>query len=240
MTYVELVNEVLTRLREDTVTSVTENDYSALIGKFVNDAKRVVEDAWSWSQLIRTASIAYTQGATTFYDLEDYEPDPDDGQFNERARIYRDPQSGRPVVYVSTDDKEREVSIVPTTHYKARRLADANNSSQGTVQSIIVSTNPSAASGKSKLRFYLDQIPDANETLLIYLVNPQNALSSNAEVLIAPSDPVVQLAYLYCLYERGEELGEMLNLTASKAEMALADAIMHDSSMTTDVVLSSE
>jgi hypothetical protein len=47
MTYLQLVNKVLTRLREDTVSTVSQNTYSALVGEFVNDAKRLVEDAWT-------------------------------------------------------------------------------------------------------------------------------------------------------------------------------------------------
>ena len=36
MTYLELVNDVLVRLRESTVSTVGETTYSSLIGKFVN------------------------------------------------------------------------------------------------------------------------------------------------------------------------------------------------------------
>ena len=39
-TYLQLVNDVLTRLRETTVANVSDSDYSALVGKLVNDAKR--------------------------------------------------------------------------------------------------------------------------------------------------------------------------------------------------------
>lgn len=238
MTYLELVNSVLRRLREDTVNTVNENDYSALVGEFVNDAKRLVEDSWSWSQLIRTATMPYTQGATDPLDLEDFQPNPDDGQFNERARLWRDPETGIVGAYVITDNKEREIGVIPQTASKVMRLINGNDSAQAQVQNVITSTNPSAASGASRLRFYLDSIPDASETLLLYVVNPQNALTGDSEVLIVPHDPVIQLAYLYCLYERGEELGEALSLTVSKAEAALADAIMHDSGMTSEIVIS--
>lgn len=56
MTYVELVNSVLTRLREGTVSSVSDNAYSKLIGEFVNDAKRSVEDSYNWNALTETLS----------------------------------------------------------------------------------------------------------------------------------------------------------------------------------------
>ena len=51
MTYLELVNDVLVRLRETTVVTVSETSYSSLIGKFVNDAKRQIEDAYAWNVL---------------------------------------------------------------------------------------------------------------------------------------------------------------------------------------------
>ena len=42
-TYLDVVNNVLRRLREPVVSSVTDTDYSAMLGVFVNDAKREIE-----------------------------------------------------------------------------------------------------------------------------------------------------------------------------------------------------
>ena len=64
MTYLQLVNSVLRRLREDEVTSVSQNSYSKLIGEFVNDAKRSVEDAYDWTALRTTLTV--TTDDTTF------------------------------------------------------------------------------------------------------------------------------------------------------------------------------
>ena len=66
MTYLQLVNEVLTRLRESNVSTVTETSYSSLIGLFVNDAKRAVEDAWDWSALSTTITIPTVAGTTLY------------------------------------------------------------------------------------------------------------------------------------------------------------------------------
>ena len=43
MTYLDIVNNVLRRLREDTVTTVTNDTYSTMVGDFVNDAKQIVK-----------------------------------------------------------------------------------------------------------------------------------------------------------------------------------------------------
>ncbi len=68
MTFLELVNDVLIRLREPTVTTVTLNSYSTLIGRFVNDAKRQIEDAFSWNVLGQTVTVS-TVAATYVYSL---------------------------------------------------------------------------------------------------------------------------------------------------------------------------
>jgi hypothetical protein len=68
MTYLELVNDVLTRLRETNVSTVSETSYSALVGKFVNDAKRQIEDSYNWNVLSTTITIT-TSANTHSYSL---------------------------------------------------------------------------------------------------------------------------------------------------------------------------
>jgi hypothetical protein len=66
MTYLELVNDVLVRLRETTVSTVSETSYSSLIGKFVNDAKRQIEDAFAWNVLGTTITLSTTSGTYSY------------------------------------------------------------------------------------------------------------------------------------------------------------------------------
>ena len=53
MTYLELGNKEMRRLRESEVDTVqgtgNSNSYARLIGDFVNEAKSQVEVAWDWS-----------------------------------------------------------------------------------------------------------------------------------------------------------------------------------------------
>ena len=75
MTYLDIVNNVLRRMREEEVTSVSSSTYGKMVGDFVNDAKRMVEDAWDWSALrttltITTAADDYTYSLTGSGDKE--------------------------------------------------------------------------------------------------------------------------------------------------------------------------
>ena len=45
MTYLNLINGVLRRLRETTVSTYTETTYSTMIGDLINDAKTTIEEA---------------------------------------------------------------------------------------------------------------------------------------------------------------------------------------------------
>ena len=47
MTYLEIVNRVLRRLREQQVDSLTANSYSTLIADLVNEVKRDIENSWN-------------------------------------------------------------------------------------------------------------------------------------------------------------------------------------------------
>ena len=60
MTYLECVNRVLRRLRENEVTTVNETPYSKLIGDLVNVVKVEIEDAWDWSALRTTLTATTT------------------------------------------------------------------------------------------------------------------------------------------------------------------------------------
>ena len=66
MTFLELVNEVLARLRENSVSTVTQTSYSTLIGHYINDTKRQVEDAWDWEALSITIPVSVVAGTTTY------------------------------------------------------------------------------------------------------------------------------------------------------------------------------
>ena len=66
MTYLELINDVLIRLREPVVTTNNQTIYSTLIGKFVNDAKRQVEDAFAWNVLGTTITLSTTSGTYSY------------------------------------------------------------------------------------------------------------------------------------------------------------------------------
>ena len=77
MTYRELINQVLIRLREDTISSnwsgnlndsTTVSAYHKVIGSLVNDAKRTAETYHDWLVLRETVNVT-TAASTKNYNL---------------------------------------------------------------------------------------------------------------------------------------------------------------------------
>ena len=232
MTYLEVVNSVLKRLRESTVSTVTENAYSALVGEFVNDAKREVEDAYQWSTLLDYVDITTAPGVATYF-LNDSTTGVRNAAITERARLWIDPDENSPLALITDSTRETRLHhISPTESYLYLQQAN-NQGAQYRPEQFKIKTIPTLVSGKWNKQLELAPTPDDAYTVRLFIVNPQNDLSAASDVLRVPQSPVIQRAYLYCLYERGEELGETLTLTSVKAKESLDTAIALDQQVTT-------
>lgn len=227
MIYKDLVNTILRRLREDEVGTVSENHYSKLVGAFVNDAKKAVEDAWQWQSLQEVVTVT-TEAGIASYDLEDYVTDSFNNSISDRARLWIDLDTGYPVVLCTTSDKEKGLPVVEFSNSVVTRAVASNDSETDEPCEVYFTNNATADESKSSIRVNFYPVPDGTYTYKIYLVNAQPEVTSDTTDIRVPAQPVIQLAYLYCLYERGEEVGEMLNLTATKADESLANAISLD------------
>lgn len=231
-TYVDLVNLVLTRLRENNVTTVTDTSYSTLVAGFVNDAKREVEDAWQWGSLIDWVDIPVTTGVSV-YSMNAYNGAISGLPMAERARPRRDLKSGKFMVFNTTANYEGRLQ---QAQYEAMFGLNAQNINwnvvdQPTQFAFTPLTRSTWASGLFNKNVTFYPLPNGNYTIRVAFTNPSKDLSVSTDVLYVPKEPVYQRALMYCLYERGEELGETLTLTQEKYKNALADAIVHDSSL---------
>ena len=66
MTYLNLMNSVLRRLREEETTSVNSTTYVKMVGDFINDAKTLVGQATDWSALRETLIISTVASDNTY------------------------------------------------------------------------------------------------------------------------------------------------------------------------------
>jgi hypothetical protein len=199
MTYLELINNVLRRLREDTVVSVTENEYAIMAGDFVNDAKRIVEDSYQWEAL-RQEYIFNTVDGTDTYTLTN---------LSNRSKILN--------VYNETqgmDMRQRPLSWV-----RSKKLA--NPSSTGTPMDYAF--NGLDSSGNTKICLW--DVPDGVYSINVFGVSPQADLTDGTTIVKAPSAPIIHLALAMLARERGETGGTSTAEYFQMADKYLRDAV---------------
>ena len=180
MTYLEIVNSVLARLRESSVASVSTTAYSALLGKLVNDAKRKVEDAWKWDALNTTFTIT-TASATSNYTVTGI------------GRRFKD-------VYLNDTTNDSPIYNMPHQWIRdQQQLSTVQNGNP-----IYYAWNGNNGTD-SKIELY--PTPNGVYTLKMQAYVPQADLSANGDVITIQPEAVIQLAYAMALVERGEDGG---------------------------------
>ena len=203
MTYIDLVNNILRRLRERTVSTVDENSYSTLIGVLVNDAKEEIENSWNWSALRTTLSATTTSG--TF----NYELNGSQNRFR-MLNVVND-TSNYFMQYRSAEDF--------TNWYL--------NQTPASGPPRYYSFNGISSDGDTQIEVYPK--PDGAYDLRFNMVKPQAELSADSDVLLVPAKPVQMLAYAKAVEERGEDGGASANTAYATAARVLNDAIAFDS-----------
>ena len=181
MTYLELINDVLIRLRETTVSTNSETSYSTLIGKFVNDAKRQVEDAYAWNVLGTTITLS-TTSSTYSYALTGA---------GQKFQV-------QDVINVTGNVGMKNIDFVSMNRYQ--NFSTPINGIPTNFAFDGVDSN-----GDTKVTLY--PRPDGVYSIPFSLTVPQATLTADATVVKVPDVLVAQNAYARALVERGEDGG---------------------------------
>lgn len=200
MTYLEIVNSILVRLREPTVSTVGLDAYSTLIGKFVNDAKRQVEDAYDWNVLGQEKTVT-TVANTYVYSLTGA------GQKFRESSSPLNTTSNVVMRNISVSDMRQKQNFTPiVTNIPAQYCFEGVD-----------------ANGDVEVQLY--GRPDGVYTIKFFLTIPQAALTSDGTSVLVPDVVVEQNAYARALVERGEDGGLSSSEAYNLYRSMLADYI---------------
>jgi len=206
VTVKDIVNKILTRMRESTVGSINSTDQSSAILRLVNDAKREVEDAFNWTALQETITV------TTSADTHTYTLEQGSVYTNQRSRV----------VDVFNDTTDVHLIAVPFD-YARRQSQTTNNETAEPVQYAVAGYT---ATQSLQMRFY--QTPDAAYSMVVEVVNPQEDLNADDQYTKVPWYPVYLKALAYAVRERGEDEGEQYSEIHRAFEQAMGDAIAYE------------
>jgi len=198
-TYLDLVNDVLVRMREPQVSTVSENTVSALVGKYINDAKRQVSDAYDWDAFNTPITVSTIANTTGPYSI-----------------------TGAGVRYKTMD------VINTTSFYELTPLSHANyDSFYYTTPTptkglpMYYSIKGVDTNGDIKVNFW--PVPDAVYSIRFSLIVPEADFTTDTSTTLLAKEPIVLGAFARALVERGEDGG----LSSSEA-YALYKSCMSD------------
>tara|TARA_R110000823_G_scaffold201784_1_gene332628 strand:+ start:3102 stop:3743 length:642 start_codon:yes stop_codon:yes gene_type:complete len=202
MNYLQIINKVMIRLREDEEQDLSAG-YTKLIGEFVNEAKREVEDAWSWVQLRNTIQVT-TVASTLRYTLTGS---------GKRSQI----------LYVINDTDNYEVQRA-NSKWMTMQLTTSNTTNG---QPSYYDVNGTSGGDYNVDLF---PVPDAGYAINFNMKIPQVDLVELDDEITVPEYPVILAAYAKAISERGEDSGIAYRDALVNAEKALSDAIAYDAS----------
>ena len=202
MTYLEIVNKVLIRMREGTVTTVAASEYSQLIGEFVQQALSEVEDVRDWIQLRGTIQVPTVSGAYSY--------------------VLTGAGTSFNILGVHEDTEDYDLKRAPSYNWMNHKLL--NNDVQ-TGQPEYFDINGQDASGDPIVNFF--PVPDA-----VYNVNfnmkIKSVMSADTSTTPIPWLPVVLRAQMLAVDERGDDEGTSMTMLNTAYAVALTDSATYD------------
>lgn len=204
--FLDLVNDVLVRIREPEVTTVNENTLSKIIGKMVNDAKRQVEDAYNWNALTATLTLVTIPSVFNY------------ALVGTGARFK--------TIDVWDSTSASQLSSVSTRQMNENFLLGSTTATIGAPSDY--NFNGVSSIGDTQVDIW--PVPDKAYTLFFNLYIPQEALVADADQMLIPKEPVVLLAKAMALVERGEDGGLSNSEAYGIYKSSLSDAIAIESS----------
>ena len=196
------MNNVLRRLREEEVTSVTESTYAKMVGDFINDAKVMVEESTDWSALRTTISINVSTGDNQYSLTGCGDNVKVMSALNDTENCY--------LAYQTKDWFNEQLYINSIVDGSPRYYTFDGLDDNGDTQ-VLVSPRP-----------------NASQTLRFDVIKRQAELTANTDVLKVPSKPVIHMALALLSRERGETGCTSTAEYFTIADKYLSDAIAID------------
>ncbi len=181
-TWLQLTNECLKRMREGTVSAVSETTYSTLVGALVNQVKREIERAYYWNALRDTYSITTSDGVSS----------------------YGFTGAGPNAVVIDGWNTSTPGGITRGTNadFNAYFFGVTTAQTGSSVEQFI----PTGVTADYDLKIDVWPVPEATaQTLKFNLYVPQADLSADADVPLVPQDVLIEETIARLKVERGDD-----------------------------------
>jgi len=202
MTYLEMVNAVLRRLREDEVSTMTSNTYSKLVKDFVVEAVQEVESARNWNALRTTISVATSAGTYTY--------------------ALTDVPAEFAIQVIHVDSEDYDLIKSPNSAWLTHQYLSNTDQDKPRYYDI----NGVDSNGDPQLDVW--PVPDGAYTLYVALKHRTTDSPTDSTLIVLPTRPILLRAFMFALEERGDSGGDSLLLLEQRYRDALATAAQYD------------
>lgn len=217
-TYLELVNAVLRRMREDEVSDIDSSSYSKLVRDFVKESVQEVEGGRAWNAL-RTSISATTAAGTYQYALTDV------GTEYEILYVHVTGPSGEEY------DLEKARSSNWMTH---KYLSDDGTQDAPRWYDV----NGVDSNGDPIVNVY--PVPDGVYSLYFTCKVRTVDDPTNTTKVYLPERPIILRGYMFALEERGDIGSDNLGLLEERFNKALGTAMQYDGILNEDEMIWTE
>jgi len=180
-TKLQVVNEVLERLRESTVATTSSTTYATLVARVLNSVKTEIEQSWKWLNLRDTYNVTTTPGVTS-YALTG------SGQYAQILDVWN-----------ATTKKEMRLGTYASFNRKFFG-ADLQTGSPTEYLPVGIDSN-------FDLQFDIWPNPTTSNLLKVNVYAPQADPGTDATVIVVPSQILIEGILAYMLAERGDDNG---------------------------------
>lgn len=216
-TFVQIINRVLRRLREDTVVNYNDTAYSTIIGDLVNETIADMQSIKGvrWNALLDDHTIT-TDGSSRLYSLSSSTSE-NSRDTNEQTHILG--------VYNDTGDHDLQ----------RRSYQDISRLKLYTTESADLfwfREKGVDASGYRRVELYPEE---AGQTVVVATYNPHGLIESSSTTVLLPYQVVTAGAYARAVDERGEDGGTAASTAFGLYNKLLGQALIIEMDRETDL-----
>lgn len=202
MSVLTLVNKVLRKLRENTILSITDNDYAEQITDMLSETNRNVEDAWDWETLVSNKTVSTVASQAEY-------------------SITGSPE-GSKIEYVYDQTNDRFLTFDPARVTEGLRKASPDEGDPAYYRY-------SGTDSNGNMTIELFPVPNtSSDTIIVRGKFTKGDLvytSPSTNMLAVPWMPLYLGTYAKAVAERGEDDGETQGEIESKFTKSLGQAI---------------
>lgn len=232
-TLIQLTNEVgknLRRSKGSTYTLIDQNQDVVFLVQAINEAKRMVEDAWKWD-VLRTTITFDSVGSTEKYDTSDLAIVTSDPLVTtDRSYVYHDALEQMQFWDVTPGGEGR---LAQMSRDRAEHINTTMNQDVAIPRAIAIYPNGSG------LTVHFGNAPTAARNYKFEAIIPQADLTVSSTTMIIAEKPVILAATALAAEERGEEFNVDPSRWWTQYESAIGSEIGRDAT-SNDLVLVSD